>query len=293
MVRSAPKQISSRPARRAGQKGIALITVLWASALLAILVAGILAATRTQQASVHHMAGAAEAKALAEGGVYGAIHALLTGPGDDSPSFNAPYAVTVGSGAASVRFYNEAGKIDLRAADPALLQTLLETCGLSADKAQAITAEIVRLRSAARQPAEAPRLGSVADLMPLAGLSAADALTLERVLTVHSGLDEPVPPLPPAVSVSLKQWFDGIGRADQDRFTAAVPDRDGDRIGPRYDVLEIVSSARGVQGVPYAVRAVIRLTRGARQPFVVLSWQRAADAQALRFDDAQTLQCGP
>ncbi len=63
--------------RPRGQRGLALVTVLWVLMLLALIAASFTRTTRTEINLTRNLIEAAEAEALADAGVYQAIYALL------------------------------------------------------------------------------------------------------------------------------------------------------------------------------------------------------------------------
>ncbi len=60
-----------------GQRGLALVVVLWVLVLLSVMAASFTYATRTEVNLTRNLIEAAEAEALADAGVYQAIYALL------------------------------------------------------------------------------------------------------------------------------------------------------------------------------------------------------------------------
>ncbi len=60
-----------------GQRGLALVTVLWVLVLLSLIAASSTKTTRTEIYVTRNLIEAAEAEALADAGVYQAIYALL------------------------------------------------------------------------------------------------------------------------------------------------------------------------------------------------------------------------
>lgn len=162
------------PARAMGQKnsrGIALVSVLWILALLAIIAGSFTSNARTNAKLAYNLAENAKARALADAGVNRAILALL-GPGRQpmlSPEMEALidpdgetmlrdaseqhwpadgtiYGWRFGGGVALVSIQGETGKIDLNTARDELLKGLFLSVGLEDQEAAALVDAIADFR---------------------------------------------------------------------------------------------------------------------------------------------------
>jgi general secretion pathway protein K len=125
--------------------GIALLVVLWATALMSVLVATGALVLRTERQGATGVVQRSEARALADAGVYTGIKALLTdGPLVDWTVEGKSKTVSLGNGQAEVRMYDNRGKIDLNRAPGELLAGLARVAG--AESPEQVAAKIVDWR---------------------------------------------------------------------------------------------------------------------------------------------------
>ncbi|HEX5795074.1 MAG TPA: hypothetical protein VFY19_04475, partial [Geminicoccaceae bacterium] len=139
-------------------RGIALISVLWITGLLAVIAASFASSTRTEARLARNLVANAKAEALADGGVHRAVLGLL----DPDPATvwradRTVYALALGEGEVEIEIEDEDGKIDLNGAPPELLAGLLGALGLEAGEAEAIAARIADYRD---EDSEAEPLGA-------------------------------------------------------------------------------------------------------------------------------------
>lgn len=124
---------------RAGGRGIALIAVLWLVLLLSVIAGSLLMLTRTELGLSRNLMLAAQARALAEGGVHLAAHALLNpDPAARWIADGRPYRVEMETGNLEIAVQDVAGLIDLNAAPPELLAGLFQAAGIDADEADTL-----------------------------------------------------------------------------------------------------------------------------------------------------------
>ncbi|MCY3751506.1 MAG: type II secretion system protein GspK, partial [Gammaproteobacteria bacterium] len=115
-------------AGKAGQAGIALVLALWLLLLISIMAAGYGYAMRTETMLTIHGVEAAKARGVAEAGLWLALADLLKPQSARRwRTDGSRYQVNFGGNNINLSIQDEAGKIDLNAADEALLRGLLET----------------------------------------------------------------------------------------------------------------------------------------------------------------------
>lgn len=144
-----------RGERSAGHReaGVALVAVLWITALLALLAAGVGSSSRTALRLAGNAAEMAKARAIADGGVHQALFELSTRPGGDpagDPIADAFWqnggARMAGSiatdGDVTVRIQDEDGKLDVNAISLELWQGLLSAIGLDDEAARLLADRI-------------------------------------------------------------------------------------------------------------------------------------------------------
>ena len=109
------------------QTGIALVLVLWLLMLLAIMAAGYSYAMRSETLLTIHGLEQAKARGIAEAGLWLAVTDLLKPRSKRQWRVDgAPYHIGFGEGKINLSIQDEAGKIDLNAADEVLLRGLLQ-----------------------------------------------------------------------------------------------------------------------------------------------------------------------
>ncbi len=113
------------------QAGIALISVLWVLALLTIVASALSFSVRSEAKFARNVISNAQARHAAEGGIYLGLERLLARSMLPRPDY-AAYEFAVGEASVSVVVADEAGKIDLNAAPPELLDGLLRIAGVEA-----------------------------------------------------------------------------------------------------------------------------------------------------------------
>lgn len=142
--------------------GFALLIVLWALALVSLLVAQLAASGRSEASMAGNMRAAAELQARADGAINAAIFELLR-PGPSAWATTGEHVV----GGVAVRTRDQAGLVNPNTAPPELLRALLRRAGLDAPHAESLADAIADWRS----PGRAPRPhGAKAEAYRAAGL---------------------------------------------------------------------------------------------------------------------------
>lgn len=133
---------------RAGERGMALVTVLWVVALLAALALGFADISRTEASLVRNRYAAARAEALANTGVSLAIAGLVDPEQRGGwRADGSPRDLAFDGGTITVRVQDEAGKIDLNKTSDDVLANLLRNLGLGAGDSAALVAAIDRWKA--------------------------------------------------------------------------------------------------------------------------------------------------
>ncbi len=197
----------------AGQRGFALIAVVWVIALLSVMALDVLAGARREHGRAFDLAERARLDAAADAGIAVAIHGLLlaeagaAGQGRrDRPGAPdaAPREVYLDGVRVLVTLEDEAGKIDLNQAPEPVLRALFEALGQPPARAAALAAAVLDWRDGNEVPrpggAEAPdyraaraavppRDGdfrSIEELIHVRGMTPALLAAAAPALTVHS-----------------------------------------------------------------------------------------------------------
>lgn len=186
------------------QRGVALVSTLWISALVLILATELAAYVRSESRTVHALQNAAKARYAAEGGIQVALHGLLYGGEAPWPADGTSRELQIAELPVVVEVWDEAGRIDLNLAQPELLRALLSVCAAEGADIDALTDAILdwrdvdsltRLHGAEDAQYEAAglahgagdrRFESVQELSTVLGLDSLTYAALEPVVSVHS-----------------------------------------------------------------------------------------------------------
>jgi general secretion pathway protein K len=194
-----------------GQRGFALLLVIWVLAILAVLAAGFAAGTRSEARLARNLLEAARARALAEAGVTLATGALIDNdPASAWRTDGTPREMSFDEGVVRVRIEDEGGKIDLNTGPPALLSGLCSELGIDDNACAGLVDGVVLRRRAAVPPPppvfrglrntgqpigfgaspvqdrQAAAFGSVEELRQLPAIDQASFDRLKPFLTVYS-----------------------------------------------------------------------------------------------------------
>src|SRR3954447_6159630 len=150
-----PPRKGSASAR--GQRGFALLIVLWMLVLIAFMTAHVTATGRTEIRIAANLAANAAAQAAADGGVYQAIFNLADPRPEGRWALDrAPHDVDIGGSRVTLRLEDEDARVNPSYASVALLEALLRVVGADPGAAASLAqriAEWVGSASTGRQPA--------------------------------------------------------------------------------------------------------------------------------------------
>lgn len=268
------------PAAR--QTGIALLAVLWVISGLSVVVATVLAQTRTDVELTRTHIDLAKARAMAEAGVYQGVYELLRtrdtvrfGLPETMPRIERPDTVV------SIRIDNEAGKVDVNTADETLLRNLLERAGAPAAAAGRLARRSTGTGDESAFATTVPAFASIEAFAAKLNLPRRVWDTVAPWITVHNGrpginpwvADEAVLSLVPGYSTSLLENPADIGAPDrlQSRFMQTDHPYFTERLSPVYT---ITARAR-VGGVSTRVEAMVEMSANRSRPYTIIAWREA------------------
>src|SRR5437764_15337752 len=134
-------QLLSAPAR--GQRGFALLIVLWMLVLIAFITAHVTAAGRTEIRIAGNLAANAAAQAAADGAIYQAIFNLADPRPERGWALDrAAHEIEIGRSRVTLRLEDEDGKVNPSLASTALLEALLRVVGADPGTAAGLAAAI-------------------------------------------------------------------------------------------------------------------------------------------------------
>jgi general secretion pathway protein K len=288
------------------QRGIALISVLWITTLLAVIAASFTSSARTENQLARNLVENAKAEALADGAVHRAVLGILElEPERAWRTDGTAYRLNYGEGAVVVRIFDEDAKVDLNVAPLELLTGVLRLVGLDDEQAETLAERIVDFRDEDDEPepngAEDPEyeaagrqggaldrpLVAEAELLGVLGMSEALYGRLRPFVTVYSGAEGIDPS---RASPYVLRAVPGITPELVEAIRAAGPDGDPFElidddtlfeievyfVPSRQIMYRVVAEARTTGGGVFVREAVIELSGVPEQPFMVHSWGRGA-----------------
>ena len=149
-----------------GQRGFALLIVLWTLAFLSLLGAALVATSRQDTQRARNLIDGAAAEAAADGAVQQAIYALLDPSARRWRPDGTVHLLRSGQNRIEVRVENESSKVNPNFAPVELMQALMVDLGVSSATAARLAAAIADWRTQGEQPLP---LGAKAPLYAAAG----------------------------------------------------------------------------------------------------------------------------
>ncbi len=262
------------------ERGFALLIVLWTLALLSFLVTLFAAAARTEARIAVNLRSAMGQEWNANGAVYTAAFHLFDRSDKHWDVDGTVHELAVPGGRVAVRITDEANKINLDTASVDLLRALLLGVGADAATASEVAGAIVdwreaggpgssaakaeQYRAAGRDytPPEKP-FRSIEELGQVLGMTPALLAKLRPHLTLYSsygpGRTTTDPVARDAIMLLRKQG--GVLPFERDVSG--------------QQVVQVVATASGGDGVPFTRRAILRIDPSAKdRPCAILVWDR-------------------
>ncbi len=272
--------------------------------LLGVIAAVMLTTTRTDALLARNLHDAARARALAEGGIWLAVHYLAArGAGSGPASHGAAFAYEIGDARVWVAVEDEAGKIDLNTAPAELIRGLFRTLSIDDARAAALADAVLDWRDpdSSRRPAGAedaeyrraglahlPRNGpftQVDELRLVLGIDGAVFSPAASSLTVYSNrprIDPWAAPRDallavPGIKVEEVDAFLAARSQAAQRGAATLPRLSGasryvERM-PGDETFLIRAQAEIAAGSRTVREAVVRLSPGEEPPYEILLWR--------------------
>jgi general secretion pathway protein K len=268
---------------RRSEQGLALVAVVWVIALMAVMALDVLAAAGAEDRSASDRGERARMEAAADAGLALATrHLLASGPQPGSREL-AEQEIAFDGTRLTLRFENEAGKVDLNAAPPVVLRALFTALEVPPAAADRLVAAVLDWRDGDDSPRQGgaewddyrragltvrPRDGefqSVAELRHVMGMTPELFARIQPSVTVHSRRAE-------------------VDRAAASPLVARVGSGSGGgvpRLAPPSARPSDASAAGGVfritvtaerPGGRFVRSAVVRLTGNPADPYWVQEW---------------------
>ena len=261
------------------ERGIAIVAALWASAILAVIVASVLQLARADANLGRGRQEAAELGAIVDGAVNLTILALLARESRQIPVNGTAVTVPFAGHDVRVSVQDEAGKIDLNAAGAPILRRLLSAVGLATDAASQLAESIAHWPGRGSADGEGrpsvARFQAVEDLQLVAGMTQEVYRRVYPLVTVYSQ----TPWIDPAYSSPAVL---ALFRETNANAAAALRRLEEERAGLRAPApppgvalghaFTIAAELRTPTGAGAARTAIVRLTGQKRVPLIVYRW---------------------
>lgn len=286
------------------EHGAALLLVLWATILLAALLVGVAAASRSHAEAALYGSQRVRAELAAEAGLAHAVAGLRApNAGDQWVPDGRPYTFEFDGAKVTVSVVDASGMLDLNASPPELLRGLFDAAGAGSARAGQLADAVVGWRGggtpqaagnttpvpagAAAQPRGPFR--AIDQLAGLPGMDAALFARVERAVTVYSGRNAPDASYTGALALAALR---GIGLqqaqtqvADRRRRAAQRGAGNGQAFGAVANgplvagyggvVERVFSTAEMPDGARVGLDVTLRvaLTGTSARPYKVLDWR--------------------
>lgn len=277
---------------RSKQRGLALTLVVWLLLLVSAIAGSFSVTVFTETALARQRVDAAQARLLAEAGVYRAILELLRSDREQAwPVDGTPNLFRFGEDRVRVSIRDAAGLVDLNTATPETLRRLLERFGVAGEESDAVIdawldwrdpdelrhlngAEDPEYRAAGRSYGTPDQpFASIEELRYLLGMTPSLFERMSPYLTLYSGrsgIDERV--APPALQKQAAQGGDGNpGRVEgaPNRPAPSPP-----RVRPK-GAYHIHARPQLEAGGAGELEVVVRIDPGGGRRYQILSWRES------------------
>lgn len=271
-----------------GERGYALVAVLWASILFSVIAGALISQARFAARIESNEWRRLEIEKFAEAATAIALHALLNAGVPSSPILAGAWLSGEWKGTPfDYAFHDETGKIDLNETDAETLTKALRSVGKSAKAAGVLARAVIDWRAPNRSSSAdaAPtfrRFQSVAELMLVEGFDASLVRELTPALTVYAQSSAVNP------DYSSETTLHALYPGERARVDALLAQR---RLATDIAVREFLrapsnqqggSNGRAVavtlsfemHGKPRAFQTIVRVTGAAERPYLLLHQQR-------------------
>jgi general secretion pathway protein K len=263
-----------------GERGFALLIVMFALSVLAFLVSQMVAAARTEAWIASNLRSEMVQEAHVDGAIHAAAFHLLDRSGAPWTADGKVHEITVPGGAVAVVITDEANKVNLNTASVDLLRAALLGVGADPDTAGDLAGAIADWRGTDGPTSSAAK----EQLYRSSGLDYAPPekpfRSLDEVALVLGMTPELMEKIRPHLTLYSAY---GPGRASTDpvalgavmllRKQGGILPFESDNSGEQ--VVQIIATASGGPGAPFSRRAILRLDPGAKdRPWAILEWQR-------------------
>lgn len=296
------------------ERGVALLLVLWVTALLGILLGGYVVIARTDSLQTRHLVDATRARYAAEAGIARAVFELRRAdPLTRWVPDGRPYEIEFEGAKVEIAITDESGKVDINAADEAILYALFNAVAGDDMRARQLAAavldwrdadDLVRPEGAEEPDYEAAGLDygpsqagftTIGELQQVLGMDYELYRRIEPLITVYSRMPRPnaayasagviqaLPGLTPQLAGQLVQQRRMMTPQQMSGTPLMLPDGTPLVAGGGGVTYTVVSRAELPNGAWTALDVTLRLGgQPARRAYTLLRWREGS------ADDAET-----
>jgi general secretion pathway protein K len=256
---------------RHGERGVALVLVIWVLALLSVIGVTVAVGARTELRVARNRADAATLAAAADGGVWWAIDRLLAAKGPSLRRDGTPYQVVLGPHAIEIAVQDEGGKLDINTAPAGRLAALMRAVGFDGTEALDLAGAVeqYRLRVVPVGSDEQRSFPIVEQLRRVDGIDAERYARIAPFITVHSGAGEPIAALAPRAVLIATAGGD-VRLAERQLAERAAARYDA----PASGIVTIRVTSGKDDGARFVREAVVALDAAIDPPLRILAWRR-------------------
>ncbi len=292
-----------------GQRGIALVLVLWVTVLLSVIVGSFTLVSRVETLQARNQLDVTRAYFAAEAGLHRAVQAMgIQDPEQGWVPDGRTYEMTLDDVAVEIQVVDESGRIDLNAAQQQQLIDLFESVGVELEEAEALADAVLDWRDpddlvrpfGAEDPAyesagyeygakDAP-FDTIEELQQVIGMNYELFRQVEPAVTVYSGRSQVNLDMAPREVLLAQPGLDPelVDRYLEERQTPGPGGEDEQGLDPRLTGLgaggalarsgsltySVESRATLPNGASATLEAVIRLqATPAGRPFSIVRWK--------------------
>ncbi|MDR9390326.1 MAG: type II secretion system protein GspK [Wenzhouxiangella sp.] len=296
-------RLFGEPRRPSGQRGVALLVVLWLLILLTIVVGVYAVLTRTEAMQARFLLDTTRARYAAEAGLHRAAYEMFNpDPETKWVGDGRPYTIEFGDASVEIRITDESGKININRADVDLLTELFFDQGVDELAAVSLADAVLDWRDGDDEPteygaeiAEYDAAGypygpanqafqTVDEIQQVMGMTQEMFANIRDLLTVSGGSGSPNPAFASAEALALLPDMD---RMAAEEFVADRRDyHPSEQVGLMMANGELVSlqqvgrtfsvhaKATLASGTWASVKATVAIGEGMRgRPFRILEWR--------------------
>lgn len=292
----------TNPDRPEGERGLALISVVWVILLLSLMVGSLMMSARGDIKLTGALEERAKAQALADAGIARAIMGL------SDPNASRRWrlgghsrSLSLGGGTVNITIEDEFGKIDLNRADESVLRALFASVTEDPAEADALASAVadwrdedvlVRLNGAEEKAYEragfedGPRNGpfeTVDELVLVLGVTPDMVRCLAPMLTVYSGRRTPDMRTAPAQVLAAI----GLNGGNAARPGGGNLRREVSALGGRALTIR-AEATTGLKG-KFTREAVIRITSNRRNPYWIHAWRQPSGSAGKPADSCMKI----